>query len=71
MHYIRLLVAPLTLLRRSLTSVLLTLPIDVKGMSVEALIELIDHFLLYPNEYTELANDRRKHKADVQRTELP
>ena len=62
MNYSRQLVAQLTLVRRSLTSVLLTLPIDVKGMSVEALIELIDHFIQHPNEYTELTNERRRYE---------
>jgi len=73
MSYSRQLVAQLTLLRRSLTSVLLTLPVDVKGMSVEALIGMIDHFQQHPNEYTELANERRKYeeKTHVQSTELP
>ena len=64
MRYEQQLVAQLTLLRRSLTSVLLTLPIDTKGMSVEALMELLDHLILFPNEYTELADVRKENSIN-------
>jgi len=51
--------AQLMLLRRSLTSICLNLPIQINDMSIDSLIGLIDHFIQYPDDYTELANERR------------
>lgn len=53
-------IAHLVLLRRSLTSLLLTLPIQSKEMSVDALLGLLDHCIQHPNVYTELANGRKE-----------
>ena len=52
--------AQLVLLRRSLTSFLLTLPIVTDEMRVDSLVELIDHLIKYPDDYTGIANDRKE-----------
>ena len=51
-------VARLRNCRRSLTSVLLTLPINTHEMHVDTLVSLLDHFSNYPDQYIELAHGR-------------
>lgn len=43
-------------LRRNLTGVLLSLPIDTTETTVAALISMLDHFAENPDEYYELLN---------------
>lgn len=43
--------------RRSLRGVLLTLDIDPGQTNVDTLLELIDHFYEYPDDYREILHD--------------
>ena len=43
-------------LRRNLTGVLLSLPIDTTETTVASLIAMLDHFAENPDEYYELLN---------------
>ena len=46
--------ARLQLARRTLTSVLINLPINTTETSVATLLVMLDHFIEHPNEYHEL-----------------
>ena len=52
------LIAHLANCRRSVTSVLLTLPVVTDEMTVETFVALLDHFTAYPEDYLEIANVR-------------
>ena len=43
---------------------MLALPISATEMSIQNLIALIDHFIMFPDEYDELANERTTYTAD-------
>lgn len=43
---------------------MLALPVSSTEMSIENLIELVDHFILFPDEYDELAYERTKYTVN-------
>ena len=49
--------------RRNLTAVLLNLPINTRETTVVALIEILDHFSEYPNDYIELIHDQNQNNS--------
>ena len=52
-------VADLQAARRYLTAFLLNVDMDVNEMRVSTLLNMLDHFAEYPNEYLELINGRK------------
>ena len=51
-------VADLQAARRYITAFLLNVDIDVNEMSVSTLLNMLDHFAEYPDEYKEMINAR-------------
>ena len=52
-------IADLRATRRCITSMMLNLPIQPTETSVATLLEMLDHFSAYPDEYLELLNDNQ------------
>ena len=49
--------AQLSMARKALRGVLLTLDIDAGETTIETFIAMLDHFYEYPNEYKEILHD--------------